>query len=96
MGQVLVVSHAGKVVPVPVLQLGPVSSRIVRICGRTIQRLTNSGNWVTLTIPEGTEAPRLGPAGAANLTVAPLSTTEKAEVAELRALRSALYGDAVP
>jgi hypothetical protein len=83
-----------EVVPVPVLQLGPVSSSILRICSETLSRFTTHDAAVRLTIEEEDKAPRLGPSGVANLVVAPLSATEKADVAELRALRSALYGDA--
>ena len=78
----------------PVLELGPVSSSIVRICNRSLSRLMTHDAAVGITVEAGTEAPRLGPGGVANLTVAPFSVTEKAEVAEMQALRSALYGDA--
>jgi len=81
---------------VPVLQLGPVSSSILRICSQTLSRFTTHDAAVRLTVEEEDKAPRLGAGGVANLVVAPLSTSEKAEIAELRALRSALYGDAAP
>jgi hypothetical protein len=93
MGEAFCPAHAIEVVHVPVLELGPVSSHIVRICNRSLSRLFTHDAAVGITVEEGTEAPRLGPAGVANLTVAPFSATEKADVAELRALRSALYGD---
>lgn len=83
-----------EVASVPVLQLGPVSSSILRICSETLSRFTTHDAAVKLTFEEEDNAPRLVPAGVANLVVAPLSATEKADVAELRALRSALYGDA--
>jgi hypothetical protein len=91
-----VVHRKYEVVTVPVLELGPVSSSIARICGQTVARLTARGSGVVLSVADGAEAPRLGPADVANLSVAPYSATEKAEVAELRSLRSALYGDVAP
>ena len=84
------------VVAVAVLELGPVSSSIARICGKTIARFTARDATVVLSVEDGAEAPRLGPSDVANLSVAPFSATERAEMAELRSLRSALYGDGVP
>lgn len=77
----------------PVLELGPVSSRIVRVFGNTLARFTTFDSVVVLQVPEGGELPRLGSAEVANTTVKPLNDNEKAEAAELRALRSALYGE---
>jgi len=78
---------------VPVLELGPVSSSIVRVFGKTLARFTSLDNAVVLSVPDGEEAPRIGPATVANLTVRPLNANEKAEAAELRSLRAALYGE---
>jgi hypothetical protein len=77
----------------PAFELGPVSSSIVRVFGKTLARFTSLDSAVILTVPEGGEAPYLGPATVANLTVRPLNANEKAEAAELRSLRAALYGE---
>jgi hypothetical protein len=65
----------------------------VRVFGRTVARFTSFDSVVVLQVPDGGEAPRLGAADVANLTVKPLNEAERAEAAELRALRSALYGE---
>jgi hypothetical protein len=58
-----------------------------------MSRFTTFDSVVVLQVPDGGEAPRLGSGDVANLTVKPLNENEKAEAAELRSLRSALYGE---
>jgi hypothetical protein len=70
-----------------------VSSRIVRVFGKTLARFATLDSVVVLQVPDGGELPRPGSAEVANTTVRPLNDREKAEAAELRALRSALYGE---